>query len=146
MGVDGYSIANTGININKTSSTLSSEAEILARQGNEVQIKDIDGLSKKAKTARKDREAGFNGMVYLPGQEEDAEPQEQENQGKKKQNHPKKTKEDFSNYHFRLNKQHLIEIYDSKTNEILRTITPEDAVKVLVNLADVPGFIVNKKA
>lgn len=40
----------------------------------------------------------------------------------------------------------MIEIYDSQTGQILRTISPEDAMKVFVNLADVPGVIVNKKA
>ena len=53
MGVDGFSIANTGLNINKTSSAMSSEAEALARMGNDVQIRDVDGVTKKQKQQEK---------------------------------------------------------------------------------------------
>ena len=145
MGVDGFSIANTGLNINKTSSAMSSEAEVLARQGNDVQIRDVDGVTKKAKTARKDRDAGFNGMAYLPGN-----PDEDEQSGKQQpQKIQQKTAEiigDVSKHHFRLNKNKMIEIYDAKTGDILRIISPEDAMKVFTNLADAPGIIVNKKA
>lgn len=148
MGVDGFSIANTGLNINKTSSAMSSEAEALARLGNDVQIRDIDGVTKKAKTARKDRDAGFNGMAYLPENNDENEEEEQPETPQKKGRYKKRTNiaEDFSKYHFRLNKEQMIEIYDSQTGQILRVISPEDAMKVFVNLADVPGVIVNKKA
>lgn len=84
MGVDGFSIANTGLNINKTSSAMSSEAEALARMGNDVQIRDVDGVTKKAKTARKDRDAGFNGMAYLPGNNDENEEEEQPETPQKK--------------------------------------------------------------
>ena len=63
MGVDGFSIANTGLNINKTSSAMSSEAEALARLGNDVQIRDVDGVTKKAKTAR--MKNGYNTVCRL---------------------------------------------------------------------------------
>ena len=145
MGVDGFSIANTGLNINKTSSAMSSEAEVLARQGNDVQIRDVDGVTKKAKTARKDRDAGYNGMAYLPGSSDE----NAQNSGKNPKNgqqKPADTNSDVSKYHFRLNKEQMIEIYDVQTGEILRTISPEDAMKVFTNLADTPGVIVNKKA
>ncbi len=146
MGVDGFSIANTGLNINKTSSAMSSEAEALARQGNDVQIRDVDGVTKKAKTARKDRDAGYGGMAYLPGDENENEQDENQQQSPKGRKKNPRPAPDVSRYHFRLNREQMIEIYDSETGKILRVISPEDVMKVFTNLADVPGVIVNKKA
>lgn len=146
MGVDGFSIANTGLNINKTSSAMSSEAEALARQGNDVQIRDVDGVTKKAKTARKDRDAGYGGMAYLPGDENENEQDENQQQSPKGRKKAPRPAPDVSRYHFRLNREQMIEIYDSETGKILRVISPEDVMKVFTNLADVPGVIINKKA
>lgn len=143
MGIDGFSLSNLNLNINKTSSAMATEADVLALQGNENQIKSVDGSAKKQKTARKEKDAGFGGMVILPGDEEELEgtsPRE-----KKETKQIDFSDEDIEKYHFRLNKNHMIEIFDSETDEIIRTITPEDAAAVLMNITEVPGIIVNKK-
>ncbi len=143
MGIDGFSLSNLNLNLNKTSAAMASEADVLALQGNESQIKSVDGSSKKQKAARKDKDAGFGGTVILPGDEEAFEQKETKN------NSPDKkieiSAEELEKYHFRLNKEHMIEIFDSLTNEIVRTITPEDAAAVLINITEVPGIFFNKK-
>ena len=53
--------------------------------------------------------------------------------------------EEYSKYHFRFNKENMIEIYDSEKNEVIKTISPEDASKALLNLSKMPGLFVNKK-
>lgn len=129
---------------------MASEAEVIARRGNENQIKDIDGLSKKQKALKKDKDSGFNGLVYLPGFEDEEEQQDEEKQDKPASQDTDSTNDEdinentFSNYHFRLNSDHMIEVFNSETLEIIRTISPDDAAKVLLNLSDVPGFIVNE--
>ena len=125
---------------------MSSEAEAIARQGNDVQIRDVDGVTKKAKTARKDRDAGYGGMAYLPGEENEDEQAENQQQPRQRHKKPANDVMEASRYHFRLNREQMIEIYDSATGKILKVISPEDAMKVFTNLADVPGVIVNKKA
>lgn len=150
MGIDGFSLANLSLNINKTSSAMAAEAEILAREGNENQIKDVDGISKKQKTLRKDKDGAFNGGVYLPGEEGeflgDSMSEDGEDADGDESQEESLTEEELSSYHFRLNSDHMIEIFDSKSDEIIRVIRPEDAARVLMNVSDVPGFIVNESA
>lgn len=147
MGIDGFSLSNLGLNINKTSSALASEADAVARQGNEHQIKDIDGVTKKSKAARKDKDGAFNGGVYTPG--EDAQFKEAAENAAQNQDVEQPPVEsqnvDYSKYRFRYNMEQMIEIYDSQTDEIIRIISPDDAARVLMNVPDVPGFIVNEK-
>lgn len=143
MGIDGFSLSNLNLNLNKTSAAMASEADVIALQGNESQIKSIDGTSKKQKAARKDKDSGFGGTVILPGDAEELKTPQ-----KKKKLQEKKidlSDEELEKYHFRLNKEHMIEIFDSDTDEIIRTITPEDAAIVLMNISEVPGIIFNKK-
>lgn len=143
MGIDGFSLSNLGLNINKTSSKMASEADWLALQGNENQIKDIEGLSKKQKTAKKDKDSAFNGGYYLPEDIERKQVYEPEVSLDKEEEEIDETT--FENYHFRLNHEHMIEVFDSETNEIIRVICPDDAARVLMNVSDVPGIIFNKK-
>lgn len=108
----------------------------------------LTALQKKQKQQEKTVTRDLTEWRIFPGNNDENEEEEQSETPQKKGRHKKRTNiaEDFSKYHFRLNKEQMIEIYDSQTGQVLRVISPEDAMKVFVNFADVPGVIVNKKA
>ncbi len=154
MGIDGFSLANLGLNKNLSSAQLANEAERTARQSLENQIADADGVGKIEKAGRKDPDAAFNGTIpFIPDDkkenEEDSENQQEELQNNDSQEMLEENDDDvdeeYSKYHFRFNKDEMIEIYDSEKNEVIKTISPEDASKALVNLSKIPGLFVNRK-
>ena len=154
MGIDGFSLANLGLNKNLSSAQLANEAERTARQSLENQIADADGVGKIEKAGRKDPDAAFNGTIpFIPDDqkenEEDSENQQEESQNNDSQEMLEENDDDvdeeYSKYHFRFNKDEMIEIYDSEKNEVIKTISPEDASKALVNLSKIPGLFVNRK-
>lgn len=154
MGIDGFSLANLGLNKNMSSAQLANEAERTARQSLENQIADADGVGKIEKAGRKDPDAAFNGTIpFIPDDkkenEEDSEDKQEESQNSEAQQildeNDDDVDEEYSKYHFRFNKDEMIEIYDSEKNEVIKTISPEDASKALVNLSKIPGLFVNRK-
>lgn len=154
MGIDGFSLANLGLNKNLSSAQLANEAERTARQSLENQIADADGVGKIEKAGRKDPDAAFNGTIpFIPDDqkenEEDSEDKQEESQNSEAQQildeNDDDVDEEYSKYHFRFNKDEMIEIYDSEKNEVIKTISPEDASKALVNLSKIPGLFVNRK-
>ncbi len=158
MGLDGFSIANLGLNLNKTSANMAREADRLALDSTDDQIKSMDGITKKQKSQKKDKDSSFNKMSYIPGFFEDGEgPEEGEGEGyaeaaaliESPVTSITKTfdidDEDCANYRFRMNKEMHIEIFDAHTNNILRVINAEDAAKVLMNIAHAPSVIINEE-
>lgn len=154
MGIDGFSLANLGLNKNLSSAQLANEAERTARQSLENQIADADGVGKIEKAGRKDPDAAFNGTIpFIPDDqkenEEDSENQQEESQNNEAQQildeNDDDVDEEYSKYHFRFNKDEMIEIYDAEKNEVIKTISPEDASKALINLSKIPGLFVNRK-
>ena len=154
MGIDGFSLANLGLNKNLSSAQLANEAERTARQSLENQIADADGVGKIEKAGRKDPDAAFNGTIpFIPDDkkenEEDSEDKQEESQNNEAQQildeNDDDVDEEYSKYHFRFNKNEMIEIYDAEKNEVIKTISPEDASKALINLSKIPGLFVNKK-
>ncbi len=149
MGIDGFSLSNLGLNRNLSSSQLADEAERTARQSLENQIADADGVGKIEKAGRKDPDAAFNGTIpFIPDdKKENGENNEQEQQQSEQAelDSNEEDYEEYSKYHFRFNKENMIEIYDSEKNEVIKTISPEDASKALLNLSKMPGLFVNKK-
>ncbi len=147
MGIDGFSMSNlTGVNRNLSSQQLANEAEATARQAMDNEIADVDGISKKQKAGRKDPDAAFNGrMVLIKDEEQDKEQEQQEEQEPQKQQQKQKkepTDEDIAKYHFRFNREGMIDICEG--DEIVSTISPEDAARVLANMNDFSGALVNK--
>lgn len=148
MGLDGFSMSNLGLKRNLTSAQLSMDAEVTARQSLDSQIADVDGVGKKEKVGKKDADAAFNGMIpFIPDEEENESQQEQSNEPATQQLAAVEYEEDEEapKYHFRFNANDMIEIWDSETNSIIKTITPEQAQKVICNLEDIPGVLVNKE-
>lgn len=149
MGIDGFSLSNLGLNRNMTSSQHATEAEFTARQSLDNQIADVDGVGKKEKAGRKDADAAFNGTIpFIPDSKEE-ENQQEEPEQKETDSTSEIDDEDgdeaVSRYHFRFNKENMIEIFDTEKNKVIRTISPENASKAIKDLSKIPGVFVNKK-
>ena len=159
MGLDGFSIANLGLNKNLTSAQLANEAEATARQSLENQIADVDGVGKREKVGKKDEDAAFNGFVPFIGEPkekdenedgDDESTEETENSSdiettENENSADEEDDEDADKYHFKYNENNMIEVWDSKKKEIIKTISPEDAANVFSSFSKVPGIFVNKK-
>lgn len=152
MGIDGFSMSNLGMHRNLTSAQLANEVEATAKQALENQIADVDGVGKKEKAGRKDPDAAFNGMIpFIPDEKEEDEEQENSSEQQQEQPHqppkeePEKDEDHGGQYHFKLNSSGMIEVWDSKTNSVIREISPENAAKTFTNLSQVPGLFVNRK-
>ena len=157
MGIDGFSMSNLGMHRNLTSAQLANEVEATAKQALENQIADVDGVGKKEKAGRKDPDAAFNGTIpFIPEEEEeDKENEENSSEENQKQDLPNLTqqeeqdtdtdKDEGGQYHFKINHNGMIEVWNTNTNTIMREISPEDAAKTFVNLSQAPGLFVNRK-
>ena len=149
MGLDGLSMSNlTGVNRNKSSQQLSQEADVVARQGTDDEIVDMDGVSRKQKAGRKDPDAAFNGRMVLikdKTDDDDGEDAEQNEDNKKEKNEQKNenpSDEELSKYNFRFNAGGMIEICEG--DRVVSTISPEDAAMALKNMSGISGALVNK--
>ena len=151
MGIDGFSMSNLGLNRNLTSAQLANEAEMTANQALENQIADVDGVGKKEKAGRKDPDAAFNGTIPFIGEpkekDDEENPNEQENEPQQEQQVSSNEEDDDegNQYHFKLNNEGLIEVWDSTTDSVVKTISPEEAANVLHNFAQAPGIFVNRE-
>ncbi len=151
MGIDGFSMSNLGLNRNLTSAQLANEAEMTANQALENQIADVDGVGKKEKAGRKDPDAAFNGTIPFIGEpkekDDEENPNEQENEPQQEQQVSSNEEDDDegNQYHFKLNNEGLIEVWDSTTDSVVKTISPEDASNTLLHMSKIPGIFVNKE-
>lgn len=151
MGIDGFSMSNLGLNRNLTSAQMANEAEITANQALENQIADVDGIGKKEKAGRKDPDAAFNGTIPFIGEpkekDDEENPNEQENEPQQEQQVSSNEEDDDegNQYHFKLNNEGLIEVWDSTTDSVVKTISPEDASNTLLHMSKIPGIFVNKE-
>lgn len=151
MGIDGFSMSNLGLNRNLTSAQLANEAEMTANQALENQIADVDGVGKKEKAGRKDPDAAFNGTIPFIGEpkekddEESSNEQEKESPQEQQMSSNDEEDDDGNQYHFKLNNEGLIEVWDSTTDSVVKTISPEDASNTLLHMSKIPGIFVNKE-
>ena len=151
MGIDGFSMSNLGLNRNLTSAQMANEAEMTANQALENQIADVDGVGKKEKAGRKDPDAAFNGTIPFIGEpkekDDEENPNEQENEPQQEQQVSSNEEDDDegNQYHFKLNNEGLIEVWDSTTDSVVKTISPEDASNTLLHMSKIPGIFVNKE-
>lgn len=143
-------MSNLGLQRNMTSAQLANEAEVTARQSLENQIADVDGVGKREKVGKKDEDAAFNGMVpFIPNDENNNESPNEGGENKNQQPPVDYSAlvddEEVDKYHFRFNANDMIEIWDTETNEIIKTISPDMARKVIGNIEELPGVLVNRK-
>lgn len=151
MGIDGFSMSNLGLNRNLTSAQLANEAEMTANQALENQIADVDGIGKKEKAGRKDPDAAFNGTIPFIGEPKEKDDEENSNEQEKaplqeqQVSSNEEEDDDGNQYHFKLNNDGLIEVWDSTTDSVVKTISPEDASNTLLHMSKIPGIFVNKE-
>ncbi len=136
MGLDGFSMANLGLHKEFTSAQLASNAESLAKKGNEISIKDVEGLAKKQRIERKelDEDEEESEFLYYENEEEEEE-ENQNNKNKKSKKFDVKLNEDSQ----------MIELIDTENNEIIESISPADLVKLVSKLNSTAGILVNKR-
>ena len=151
MGIDGFSMSNLGLNRNLTSAQMANEAEMTANQALENQIADVDGIGKKEKAGRKDPDAAFNGTIPFIGEPKEKDDEENSNEQEKvplqeqQVSSNEEEDDDGNQYHFKLNNDGLIEVWDSTTDSVVKTISPEDASNTLLHMSKIPGIFVNKE-
>lgn len=143
-------MSNLGLQRNMTSAQLANEAEVTARQSLENQIADVDGVGKREKVGKKDEDAAFNGMVpFIPNDENNNESPNEGGENKNQQPPVDYSAlvddEEVDKYHFRFNANDMIEIWDTETNQVVKTISPDMARNVIANIEELPGVLVNKK-
>jgi len=149
MGIDGFSMSNLGLNRNLTSAQLAHEVDATAKQALENQMADVDGVGKKEKAGRKDPDAAFNGMIpFIPDEKDDEQEQETPDEQQSladNSDDENELNEEESLYHFKLNDDGLIEIWNNSTNSQIKTITPEEATNAMIKISQIPGILVDKE-
>ncbi len=166
MGLDGFSMSNLGLHRNLTTAQLANEMEATAKMALENQLPDVDGVGKKEKAGKKDPEAAFNPMVpFIPDKKkkkdedggEDDNSADEDNKDKSTENtdstiNKKVGDEEYDvpeeveepRYLFKMSSDNMIEIYDAKTNNVIKKITPEEAASTVHNFTKIPSMFFNK--
>jgi uncharacterized FlaG/YvyC family protein len=142
MGLDGFSMGNLGLSTEMTSVQMATQADQLAKKGNEFIIKDVEELAKEKGVKRR---------------EEQSEPEEQfedglpkEKRGKAEDNKFLAEKEfetkDPKDFSVRINPEtELVELYNNKEEKVLETIPPKDLMELISKLDGASGILVNRK-
>lgn len=152
MGLDGFSLSNLGLNKNLTSAQLANEVDATARQSLENQIADVDGVGKREKVGKKDEDAAFNGTIpFIPDDKNENNETSQQEQQEEQNNQSVEDYDDddsddtAGDFHFKIDDEGMIEVWDTQKNVILKKITVDDASKVFHSFTRVPGIFVNKE-
>lgn len=146
MGLDGFSMGNLGLNADMTSAQMATQVEHLANKESKFKIKDVEESVKDQGVKRK---------------EEDEENQNQFNDGfEKKKEEEEKTEEkprsfltdkdfeirDPKEFAVRVNpRTDLVELFNSKDDKILETISAPDLMELISKLDSASGVLVNRK-
>lgn len=146
MGLDGFSIGNLGLNTDMTSAQLANQAEHIALKEAEIKIKDVtelaDGTGIKRKEENSENANQFSdGFKKKNEDEQDEEDETPSNIDEKdlESNDPK----DFS---VRINPEtEMVELYSSKEERILETISAKDLMGLISKLNSASGILVNRK-
>lgn len=155
MGLDGLSMSNLGLHRNLTTSQLANDSEMVANQALENQIPDADGVGKKEKAGKKDPDAAFAGFVpFISDEEENKEPNDNPESEQSQdaadlsdaavQQLEEYSEEDEPRYQFKLGSDNLIEVYDIKTNSVIKKLSAEDAAKSVHSFTKMPSLFIDK--
>ena len=166
MGLDGFSMSNLGLHRNLTTAQLSNDVEATAKMALENQLPDVDGVGKKEKAGKKDPEAAFNPAVPFISDkkkkkdsreetEEDTEEKDNDTESAvdvavsdTKDSEDSDINEDIEieepKYLFKISDDDMIEIYDTKTNKVVKKISAQEAAETLHNFTKLPSVFFNK--
>lgn len=157
MGLDGFSISDLRMRNELTSAQMSNNAERLAREGSEFQIKDVDGMAKDAEIRRKEesekqeqqkkKKQGENFEDYFEETDEEDKslPQKQQAEDEKDFVDPFKNK-NVGDFAVRINpKTEMIELYNKKDKKVMETISADELMMLITKMSCASGILVNKK-
>lgn len=144
MGLDGFSMANLGLNIDLTSAQMANQVEKLAQKGTEFKIKDVSELIQEGGVKRREEQSDnkkrFNDGFGKKNKDDD-----------KNEKQDVLSEKDFENkdpreFSIRINPDtELIELFNNKNEKILETITPKDLMGLISKLDNASGVLVNRK-
>lgn len=144
MGLDGFSIANLGLNSDLTSAQMANQIEKLAQKGTEFKIKDVSELIQEGGVKRREEQSDnknrFNDGFGKKNKDDD-----------KNKKQDVLSEKDFENkdpreFSIRINPDtELIELFNNKNEKILETITAKDLMGLISKLDNASGVLVNRK-
>lgn len=145
MGLDGFSMANLGLNSDLTSAQMANQVEKLAQKGTEFKIKDVSELAQEGGVKRREeQQEGKNN--FNKGSKE-----KKKNDDDKNLKQDVLSEKDFENkdpreFSVRINPDtELVELFNNKNEKILETITPTDLMSLISKLDNASGILVNRK-
>lgn len=140
MGLDGFSMGNLGLNAELTSIQMASQMEQLAQKGSEFKIKDVTESAEKDSIKQKEEDDAKN--QFNDGFTENKN-NEDENKNALVEDIETKDPKEFS---VRINPEtELIELFNSKDEQVLETISATDLMQVVSKLDGASGILVNRK-
>lgn len=146
MGLDGFSMANLGLNSDLTSAQMANQAEKLAQKGTEFKIKDVSELAQEGGVKRREEQSD-NGKNHF----NDGFKDKKKNDDDKNEKQDALSEKDFENkdpreFSVRINPEtELVELFNNKNEKILETITATDLMSLISKLDNASGILVNRK-
>ncbi len=148
MGLDGFSMANMGLYNRLTSAQMANEAETIAAQGSENQVKDIDAASSKKGIERKESDfSETGGQAFLGG---DTGEDESEPVVLKSEIELSDDEDDLEHSPNRFELKvypdlNVVELYDNYLHTTVQRLSTDDMIQMVKNFDNPAGIIVNKK-
>lgn len=148
MGLDGFSMGNLGLNADMTSAQMAAQSEQLALKESEIKIKDVTEMAEDTEVKRKEEDSdGQNffddGFGKKKNKQDTNENKDENDEELLKRSFENKNPRDFA---LRINyTTELIELYNSKDEEIIETIQAKDLIDVVSKLDNASGVLVNRK-
>lgn len=149
MGLDGFSMANLGLYNRLTSAQMSNEAETIAAQGTESQIKDIDAASKRKGIERKEMDfSETGGQAFLGGDTTEETDEELLPEPEIELTDEEDDLEHSPNrFDLRVNQElNIVELYDNYLQATVQRLSTKDMIQMIKKFDDPAGIMVNKKA
>ena len=147
MGMDGLSIANTGVIKEQTSAEYTNKIEQSVASDPTNSSQQVQGLTNKQRVREKEEEEETNRQRKQNNQEEFQDGLVEEN--------PEEATEEFDveefenpnkEFYVKLNiKDDIIELYDSETDRLIETISGAELGELVQKLNMASGIFVNKK-
>lgn len=144
MGLDGFSMGNLGLNTDMTSAQMASQAEHLAKKESEFKIKDISELAEQNSITR--REERPSGKDQFGGGSKKKKDNDDENEKQNVLNEIDFENKDLKEFSVRINPEtELVELFNTKDEKILETITAKDLMSLISKLDNASGVLVNRR-
>lgn len=146
MGLDGFSMGNLGLNADLTSAQMASQAEQIAKKEAEFKIKNINELAQEQGVKRREERSGGKGQFndgFKKKKNDENETEKEKQNALIEKDLENKDPREFS---VRINPEtELIELFNTKDERILETITAQDLMSLISRLDNASGILVNRK-